>query len=56
LLEASVPVAAVTGAVVALGLAALCFAYQVRRFHRAAAVAPELYEGDSPELPGWSSA
>jgi hypothetical protein len=56
LLEASVPVAAVTGAVVALGLATLCFAYQVRRFRRAAAVAPELYEGQSPELPGWSSA
>jgi hypothetical protein len=56
LLQASVPVAAVTGAVVAVGLAALCFAYQVRRFRRAAAVAPELYAGDSPELPGWSSA
>jgi hypothetical protein len=56
LLQASVPVAAVTGAVVALGLATLCFVYQVRRFRRAAAVAPELYEGDSPELPGWSNA
>jgi purine-cytosine permease-like protein len=55
-LQASVPVAAVTGAVVALGLAALCFGYQVRRFRRAAGVAPELYEGDSPQLPGWSSA
>ena len=44
-----------TGAVVALGGATLCFGYQVRRFRRAAAVAPELYEGDSPELPGWSS-
>jgi hypothetical protein len=36
LLEAAVPVAAVTGALVALGLAALCFGYQVRRFRRAA--------------------
>ena len=40
LLEASVPVAAVTGAVVALGLAALFFLYQVRRLRRAAAVIP----------------
>jgi hypothetical protein len=56
LLQASVPVAAVIGAVVALGLAALCFGYQVRRFRWAAAVAPELYAGESPELPGWSSA
>jgi hypothetical protein len=55
-LQASVPVATVTGAVVALGLATLCFGYQVRRFQRVAAVAQELYEGDSPELPGWSSA
>jgi predicted small integral membrane protein len=53
LLEASVPVAAVTGAVVALGLAGLCFGYQVRRFRRAATVVPELYEGQSPGMPGW---
>jgi hypothetical protein len=53
-LDASVPVAAVAGAVVALGLAALFFAYQIRRVWRAAAVAPELYEGHSPDLPGWS--
>jgi hypothetical protein len=52
LLEASVPVAAAIGTLVALGLAALFFAYQVRRFRRAAVV-PELYEGQSPELPGW---
>jgi hypothetical protein len=44
LVDASVPVAAATGAAVAVGLAALCFAYQVRRFRRAAAVAPELVE------------
>jgi hypothetical protein len=56
LLEASVPVAAVTGTLVALGLAALCFGYQVRRFRRAAAVVPELYEGRSPNLPGWPTA
>jgi hypothetical protein len=54
LLAASVPVAAVTGAVVALALAALFFGYQVRRFRRAAAVVPELYEGQSPDLPGWT--
>jgi hypothetical protein len=53
LLAAPVPVAVVTGAVVTLGLAALCYGYQVRRFGRAAAVAPELYEGQSPDLPGW---
>ena len=55
LLEVPVPVATVTGARVALGLAALGFGYQVRRFRQAAAVAPELYKGDSPEVPGWSS-
>jgi hypothetical protein len=56
LLEASVAVAAVTGTLVALGLAALCFVYQVRRFRRAAAVVPELYEGQSPNMPGWPTA
>jgi hypothetical protein len=56
LLEASVPVAAVTGTLVALGLAALFFIYQVRRFRRAAAVVPELYEGQSPDMPGWPTA
>ena len=54
LLDGPVPVAAVTGAVVALGLAALSFGYQVRRIRRAAAVAPELYEGQSPDMPGWT--
>jgi hypothetical protein len=54
LLEAAVPVAAVTGALVALGLATLSFGYQVRRFRRAAAVVPELYEGQSPGIPGWA--
>ena len=52
--EAPVPVAAVTGVMVALGLAALCFGYQVRRFRRAAAVVPELYEGERPGMPGWT--
>ena len=56
LLAASVPVAAVTGTLVALGLAALCFGYQVRRFRRAAAAVPELYEGQSPDMPGWPTA
>jgi hypothetical protein len=41
LLDARVPVAAVAGALVTVGLAGLCFAYQVRRFRRAAAVVPE---------------
>jgi hypothetical protein len=54
LLAAPVPVAAVTGTMVALGLAALCFGYQVRRFRRAAAVVPELYEGERPGMPGWT--
>jgi hypothetical protein len=54
LLEGSVSVAALTGALVTLGLAAMFFAYQVRRFRRAAAVVPELYEGQSPGMPGWA--
>jgi hypothetical protein len=54
LLEAPVPVAAATGAVVALGLAALFFLYQVRRFRQAAAVVPELFEGEGPGMPGWT--
>jgi hypothetical protein len=48
LLEAAVPLAAVTGAVVALGLAALCFGYQIRRFGRAAAVVPRPVRGSEP--------
>jgi hypothetical protein len=48
LLEPPVQVAAVVGVAVACGLAALCFGYQVRRFRRAAAVVPQLYEGQSP--------
>jgi hypothetical protein len=54
LLAAPVPVAAVAGAVVALGLAALFFLYQVRRFRQAAAVVPELFEGEGPGMPGWT--
>jgi hypothetical protein len=54
LLDAAVSVAAVTGAVVALLFATLFFVYQVRRFRRAAAVVPELFEGESPGMPGWS--
>jgi hypothetical protein len=54
LLEASVPVAAVAGAVVALVVATLFVVYQVRRFRRAAAVVPELYQEESPGMPGWA--
>jgi hypothetical protein len=54
LLDASVPVAAVAGAAVALGLAALFYLYQARHLRRAATVVPELYEGQSPDLPGWA--
>lgn len=54
LLEASVPVAAVAGAVVALVVATLFVVYQVRRFRQAAAVVPELYQGESPGMPGWA--
>jgi hypothetical protein len=53
LLDAPVP-AGVTGAVAALALATLFLAYQVRRFARAAAVVPELFEGTSPGMPGWA--
>jgi hypothetical protein len=56
LLDSSVPIAAVTGAVVALALAILGFGYQVGRFRRAGAVVPELFEGQSPDLPGWPTA
>ena len=55
LTEAPVPAAAATGALVALALAALCFGYQVRRFRRVAAVVPELYEDESPSMPGWTN-
>jgi hypothetical protein len=50
---APVPAAVVAGALVAVGLAGLGFGYQVRRFRRAAAVVPELYQGPGPGLPGW---
>jgi hypothetical protein len=54
LLDASVPASAVTGAVVALAVAAVFFVYQIRRVRWAAAVVPELYEGQSPDMPGWT--
>jgi hypothetical protein len=38
----------------ALGLGTLFVIYQVRRFRRAAAVVPDLSEGASPGLPGWT--
>ena len=34
----------------------IVFGYQVRRFGRAAVVMPELYEGRSPDMPGWPTA
>jgi hypothetical protein len=55
LLDAPVPVAAVGGGVAALALATLFFSYQVWRFRRAAAVVPELYESQSPDMPGWTT-
>ena len=54
LLDAAVPVAATTGAVVAVLFATLFLVYQIRRVRRAAAVVPELYEGQSPDMPGWT--
>jgi hypothetical protein len=45
-------VGGVTVAVV--GFASLFFVYQVRRFRRAAAVVSELYEDESPGMPGWT--
>jgi hypothetical protein len=54
LLGAAVPVAAVAGVVVTLVLAALFMVHQVRRFLRAAAVVADLYEGESPGMPGWA--
>ena len=36
------------------GLAALGFAYRVQRFRRAAAMVPQLYESQSPDMPGWT--
>jgi hypothetical protein len=40
--------------VVARLFATLFVVYQVRRFRRAAAVVPELYEGQGPGMPGWA--
>jgi hypothetical protein len=51
LLDAPVPIAAVTGAVVAVALAGLFFGYQVWRFRQAAAVVPELFEGQARTCP-----
>jgi hypothetical protein len=54
LLDASVLVSGVIGGLVALILASVFFVYQVRRFQRAAAVVPELYDWDSSGMPGWA--
>jgi hypothetical protein len=56
LLDAPMPVAAVSGMILAVAFALLLFAYQIRRFRRAAAVVPELYQGQGPDMPGWTSA
>jgi len=40
--------------VAAMVFATLFLVYEIRRFRRAAAVVPELFEGDSPGMPGWS--
>ena len=40
---------------VALAIATLFLGYQIRRVRRAAAVVPELYEGQSPDIPGWAA-
>jgi hypothetical protein len=47
LLGASVVVSAIVGGVAAVGFATLFFVYQIRRFQRAAAVVPEMYDWDS---------
>ncbi|MFL5768021.1 MAG: hypothetical protein ACJ758_09305 [Actinomycetota bacterium] len=54
LLDASVPVAAVTGAVAALAFAALFLSYGIRTFRGAAAVVPELYDWESSGIVDWS--
>jgi hypothetical protein len=56
LLEVAVPVAAVIGVLVALGLAALFFVYQVRRFGRAAAVVSRAVRGPEPGPAGMDRA
>jgi len=53
LLDVSVAVAAVAGAVVATAFAAVFLTYQVRRFRRANEVIPELFTSAGARLPGW---
>lgn len=47
LLGASVVISAIVGGVAAVAFAILFFVYQIRRFQRAAAVVPEMYDWDS---------
>lgn len=54
LLDASAHAAAVTGGLVALSFAILFMTHQVRRFVRAAAVAPELFAWESSGVVSWS--
>jgi hypothetical protein len=56
LLDTSVRLAAVIGVVVTLAFATLFMLHQIRRFLRAAAVVPELYDGEGPGMPGWAPA
>ena len=42
------------GVVVTLAFATLFMLHQIRRFLRAAAVVPELYDGEGPGMPGWA--
>jgi hypothetical protein len=53
LLDAPVPVAAVAGTLVGLGLAVACLAYQVRRFRGWQRSSPSCTRGQGPGLPGW---
>jgi hypothetical protein len=54
LVDASVPISAVSGIAATVLIVGVFFGYQTRRFRTAAAVVPHLYEGDSPGMPGWT--
>ena len=54
LLDASAPVAAVTGGLTVLLFAAIFMVYGIRAFKRAAAVVPELYDWEISGIVAWS--
>jgi hypothetical protein len=54
LVDASVMVAAVTGGAIVVALVTLFLVDQMRRFQRAAAVVPELYEWESSGIAWWN--